>query len=638
MPKRKIQHQLEDLSRYKYGLAIPPQWVFRDKDKDYGIDGEVEIFNSKEEASGLVYWVQLKATKSKVESVIKSIDLSIDTINYYKRLDIPVLLVRYSSERDIFYIKWANEIDTFYAKENAKKMRIKFTDRDLWQPSTPTIIQEHLSKIKQLKSGHINLPIPIKISFNNDTINGKNKNILLPIFRKNLKSYKEFVKIEPLQNKALINIFIDESLLTVDLLGLTGCSFHSVDLMKKSTFEDDLVKDMMIGIATSLMNLGFNELAAQVIFTSGISDRVKIKHEIIEHLVIGMLKTNYFEQTLNLVSDVTDKIQNNFLELATSVAILHLSSDKNRGAIEFFLKTNIERYKNVDKKLYGIALYNLGNFYRKNHFDKSAIKCFLKARRYEVDYDKRDYFWGELAGALFDIKKFKLSSSFYKRALEINGEEKYLALYGDALMFSGNYKESLNIFNKYLSKNHQSSPEWHLKALCLEDAIQSFEIENQSRKVDSAIKLTSIENISDKSAEKKLEKALKLDLLCGNAWFNLGIIHSKRNKFEMSSFCFTLSALVQSWDLEAWVNATIISFNKEVSLNIFILIVKSANFYHGDEYLTELYIQFNNRLDEDALSSISEVVEKIVQSEKRKEIKPQIRLIDEFGAYTSSFN
>ena len=43
MTKRIIQHQLEDLSRYKYGLALPPHWVFRDKEKDYGIDGEVEL-------------------------------------------------------------------------------------------------------------------------------------------------------------------------------------------------------------------------------------------------------------------------------------------------------------------------------------------------------------------------------------------------------------------------------------------------------------------------------------------------------------------------------------------------------------------------------------------------------------------
>ena len=149
MTKRKIQHQLEDTSRYKYGLALPPHWVFRDKDKDYGIDGEVEIFDSRDRATGLVYWVQLKATKSKKESIIRSVDLSLEKIQYYKSLELPVLLVRYSSEQDIFYTKWANEVDTFYAKKGAKKMRIKFSDNDTWGENSAPIIEKYLTKLRR---------------------------------------------------------------------------------------------------------------------------------------------------------------------------------------------------------------------------------------------------------------------------------------------------------------------------------------------------------------------------------------------------------------------------------------------------------------------------------------------------------
>ena len=123
MTKRIKQHQLEDLSRNKFGLAIPRKWVFRDKDKDYGIDGEVEIFNSKERATGLVFLVQLKATASKQQRTIKGIDLSLETIRYYKRLDLPVLVARYSEVKDKFYVKWATQIDPFYAKDGAKTMR-----------------------------------------------------------------------------------------------------------------------------------------------------------------------------------------------------------------------------------------------------------------------------------------------------------------------------------------------------------------------------------------------------------------------------------------------------------------------------------------------------------------------------------
>jgi len=41
MPSRVKQHQLEDISRSKFSLSLPREWVMRDKDKDYGIDAEV---------------------------------------------------------------------------------------------------------------------------------------------------------------------------------------------------------------------------------------------------------------------------------------------------------------------------------------------------------------------------------------------------------------------------------------------------------------------------------------------------------------------------------------------------------------------------------------------------------------------
>lgn len=46
---------------------MPRKWVFRDKTKDYGIDGEVELFDTNKTPQGLVFWAQLKSTESKEE-------------------------------------------------------------------------------------------------------------------------------------------------------------------------------------------------------------------------------------------------------------------------------------------------------------------------------------------------------------------------------------------------------------------------------------------------------------------------------------------------------------------------------------------------------------------------------------------
>ena len=126
MPKRPKQHQLEDLSRAKFQLCLPDEWVIRDK--DYGIDCEVELFDQEENSTGLLFYVQLKATGSKKESDIFKIDFKIDTLEYFKQLEIPVLLARYSQHLDKTYVKWVNEVDLTFAKEKAKTFRINIQE------------------------------------------------------------------------------------------------------------------------------------------------------------------------------------------------------------------------------------------------------------------------------------------------------------------------------------------------------------------------------------------------------------------------------------------------------------------------------------------------------------------------------
>lgn len=55
MPKRNIAHQLETLSRNKFKSLLPEQWItnFSGEDKEYGLDGEVEIFTNEGNARGI---------------------------------------------------------------------------------------------------------------------------------------------------------------------------------------------------------------------------------------------------------------------------------------------------------------------------------------------------------------------------------------------------------------------------------------------------------------------------------------------------------------------------------------------------------------------------------------------------------
>lgn len=637
MTKRKIQHQLEDISRYKYGLALPKQWVFRNKDKDYGIDGEVELFDENENATGLVYWIQLKATQSANVSVIKRIDISIAKLKYYRRLDIPVLLVRYSYVNDEFYVKWAHDVDIYYAKEGAKTMRVKFSDSDKWGDKSPASISNYLKKIRAIKSGALSLPLSFNLQFGDDYICGKSTSILLSGIRQELNNYDDILQLVDSQEKALVDVFIDKNKLQIGLSGLTGCTFHNVDQMYKDSLESDLLKDVMLGIASAVANFGLHDLSARIIFSNDLKSRLSLMPDLMIHLLPKILKTSYFHEALDLASNMADKQDSNFLEMLTHISILFnlkRDNEEKKEAIEKFLIRCISRNKDIDSSLYGISFYNLGNFYRSINRGRDSIKCYLKARRYEPKYYNQDYFYGEMGGSFFEIEKYKLAAYCYKKAIESGGDKEWRPLYADALMFCGEYQKAFDYFQEFLTESNDETPEWHLKLMCLEDLLNTFEIKDQNRNKSKAINLADVSNCqNNEEIEKNLKEALHHDLLCGLAWFNLGHTYSKKNEVEETAFCFTMCALVQSWDIEAWVNATLSSFNKKVPAQIFLLIVRTAYFFNKEEFLSALYKNIDNQHGSEATTEISKAIEQIIPNDVSDKSIPEIRILDKDGKF-----
>lgn len=94
MPAGQRQHQLEELSRRAVEAALPPVWVHRRLDPDYGLDETVEIVDQEERATGLSFRAQLKATDEPDLTVaLGSVRFSREKADYYSSLALPVLIV-----------------------------------------------------------------------------------------------------------------------------------------------------------------------------------------------------------------------------------------------------------------------------------------------------------------------------------------------------------------------------------------------------------------------------------------------------------------------------------------------------------------------------------------------------------------
>ncbi|WP_245220865.1 DUF4365 domain-containing protein [Pseudomonas batumici] len=90
-PKRPSSHVIGNLAETMVEHEITARgWVYRrlEKDKDYGIDGEVEVFSDSGHATGIIFKVQVKGTKK----YSRNVSLKSSTANYLSLSPLPVFV------------------------------------------------------------------------------------------------------------------------------------------------------------------------------------------------------------------------------------------------------------------------------------------------------------------------------------------------------------------------------------------------------------------------------------------------------------------------------------------------------------------------------------------------------------------
>ncbi|SDQ61037.1 DUF4365 domain-containing protein [Flagellimonas zhangzhouensis] len=638
MPTRPNQHDLEDISRAKFRLCLPRKWVVRDKSNDYGIDLEVEIFDNDGNSTGIFFWVQLKATDSNKPKRILNVSFSLDTLNYYKTLDVPVLLARYSANLDSFYIKWISNIDLFFAKKNAESFRIKLNEDNLWSTDTSSSIENYLFKVRAFKYGNFAFPIPISIHVNQEDVKGELSSIFHNKLKKTLNKFKEFVLVTKSEN-ALFSVTFEKNSLIIAPPEFSGCWFHNLDKRKDEEFIEGLSADVLIGIAICLLNANKNDIGASIIFKAGLSERLVMRQEIFTSVFQGLLNSSYQDETIEIAGKLLD---NQSME-ATAVTQLNIAflANNNKSKIksyEKFLKQRLDKAVNDNKNVsIGICHYNLGNYYSHIHEFTFAVKHYNLCRKYAPIYLNHEYYFSELASVLFRSEKYSISATLYKCSLDIKDNSKVKGLFGDALMFSGRYKQAISTFEEYLKQAENPIDEFFLKLICLKALCTKFEIEKQTRKEKDALKYyeSVFENINvDDDSFDIFLKVLDLDFLYHSAWYNMGELLIRKNLNENATICFLMSALINHGDIEAWINSTIGSMSSEEYIKLLPSIIRTAFFFNKEDYLVELYSHLESSGQKEMIFDLSKFIDTILSVNSEKKERPTMRILNGQNRFT----
>ena len=118
--KRPIQHEIGTVVKLVFQKSLPPSWIARPMQPDYGLDYEVEIVE-KEKPTGKVFGVQLKGTRSpKYEDESLRLSFEVDKLIYYfKDICKPVFIVLADlKNNECFWLFAQRYIQQILSKQN----------------------------------------------------------------------------------------------------------------------------------------------------------------------------------------------------------------------------------------------------------------------------------------------------------------------------------------------------------------------------------------------------------------------------------------------------------------------------------------------------------------------------------------
>lgn len=151
MTQRPRAHQLETESRRAFCSSLSTKWIFRDLTPDYGLDGIVEVFDDRGQATGHLFFVQLKATDEKTIAAALRVRVSQRTLQYYRTLALPVLLVVFHAPTSGLYARWVLDRFLELPHRKSKTLTVRLSTENRWTADRVLLVINDLESAREAK-------------------------------------------------------------------------------------------------------------------------------------------------------------------------------------------------------------------------------------------------------------------------------------------------------------------------------------------------------------------------------------------------------------------------------------------------------------------------------------------------------
>lgn len=551
MPIRARSHILEEESIRRFEDALPAGWVYRGKSPDYGIDGEVEIYNEDGSATGLTFNVQLRATDDNARA--DRVRLKVDQLDYFLSFDVPIAVVRYDSSDASFNWQWASYIASrTVLGEKQKTFTYRFGARERWNGATPADIRRTLEVRRRLSAYPPSMAVPLRVDLSAIPVADR-YNVDRAIARAITDSRGALARAanEPAEVEAFARL--EPAFLAVGIDTVTGATFD---------LRDPGPDDYLVSILYALVRMFRRKRL--------IRQAEALAKLIAERGLAHHSQDLAFEACLALASDLPALVKlaviNGFHEQtgvhygALSLTIYKAPQDEGtrRIAMDAFFDASISAARAIDGASGAAAHYSIGNFYRAQNERALAVAHYNRARKLRSAYLDTGYYLSELGGLLFVSGRYRASAQAYWGAVLQNPDDAdLLFLLADALLLAGCVAAALCCFK--LAVPGCTAPrllaEAELKILICDQLVEEVgSVVVPRRRAEASLAL----HLDGHDRPEDLERLLReVDAINPGARFNLGVTRAGEGNRSAALHHFLLCAIAQPQDVEAWANAVI---------------------------------------------------------------------------------
>lgn len=570
MPKRTRAHRLEEESRIAFKAALDERFLFREDVPDYGLDGSVEEFTAQDEATGLRYYVQLKATDGEDLSEALKRSIPIEHATLYSSQALPTLMVRYLAARDDLYVRWwhAPLPEQRPPKANAASMTFRWAPEDRFEAGDSERLAEEARSFLELRSASPPLPFLFQLDVEDSPFGLTSAEIGLAV---RAEAAKRPDVVEMSKENANGRLVVRGQRLAVEMPGSISATYDLGVDYDAGPAGEQLAIDLMALIGAAFARWGQAELAARMTKTFFSRSTLVTQPDPAMLLAGAMTAARRISEALEVAEDIDaggfdgEHDTSLFFALTPRRHAPSLSPQETEEYREAMWR-RIERRETAGEEIEASReAVSLASHFRAQHEPAKAIELYERAAQLDPEYLDRTHYWHEIAGALFFANRFEDSAEAYGRAIELGGGHWDELLRADALLFAGRYEEARDALNATIDdiESFESGSEYYLKVGLLNFLIDWRGLKAQNRDGERAIALVGevIPDSGEAAGEEQVADqcwmALGVDGLCGLAWWNLASAVEKLGEREQAGLMFLNTALCQPGDAEAWAFAFI---------------------------------------------------------------------------------